>query len=52
MLQWRWHVEPLFDMRPDAFEPPPQVVSSVVRLLHSPQPAAADAKTVGLAQAV
>jgi 16S rRNA (adenine1518-N6/adenine1519-N6)-dimethyltransferase len=46
MLQWRWHVEPLFDVPPEAFEPPPRVNSAVVRLLPWPQPAAVDAKTL------
>jgi 16S rRNA (adenine1518-N6/adenine1519-N6)-dimethyltransferase len=46
MLQWRWHVEPLFDVPPQAFEPPPRVHSALVRLLPWPQPAAVDAKTL------
>jgi 16S rRNA (adenine1518-N6/adenine1519-N6)-dimethyltransferase len=46
MLQWRWHVEPLFDVPPEAFEPPPRVDSAVVRLLPWPQAAAVDAKTL------
>jgi 16S rRNA (adenine1518-N6/adenine1519-N6)-dimethyltransferase len=46
MLQWRWHIESLFDVPPQAFEPPPRVDSSVVRLLPWPQPAAVDAKTL------
>ncbi len=36
MVQYRCHVEPLFDVHPRAFEPPPRVMSAVVRLL--PQP--------------
>jgi 16S rRNA (adenine1518-N6/adenine1519-N6)-dimethyltransferase len=46
MLQWRWHIEPLFDVPPEAFEPPPRVDSAVVRLLPWPQPAAVNAKTL------
>lgn len=32
MLQWRYEIEHLLDVGPDAFEPPPRVDSSVVRL--------------------
>jgi 16S rRNA (adenine1518-N6/adenine1519-N6)-dimethyltransferase len=46
MLQWRWHIEPLFDVPPQAFEPPPRVDSSVVRLLPWAQPVQVDAKTL------
>jgi 16S rRNA (adenine1518-N6/adenine1519-N6)-dimethyltransferase len=46
MLQWRWHIEPLFDVPPEAFEPQPRVDSAVVRLLPWPQPAAVNAKTL------
>ena len=47
MLQWRYHIEPLFDVPPEAFEPPPRVVSAIVRMLPWPVPdlpAALDAK--------
>jgi 16S rRNA (adenine1518-N6/adenine1519-N6)-dimethyltransferase len=40
MLQWRYHVEDLFDVPPEAFEPPPRVDSSVVRMTPWPAPAA------------
>ena len=43
MLQWRYHVEALFDVPPEAFEPPPRVVSAIVRMLPWPQPAPLDA---------
>ncbi len=43
MLQWRYHIEALFDVPPEAFEPPPRVVSAVVRMLPWPAPAALDA---------
>ena len=32
MLQWRYHMTKLFDVPPGAFNPPPKVVSSVVRM--------------------
>jgi 16S rRNA (adenine1518-N6/adenine1519-N6)-dimethyltransferase len=44
MLQWRYQVEPLFDVPPQAFEPPPRVDSAVLRMLPWPQPAAVQAK--------
>ena len=43
MLQWRYHIEALFDVAPEAFEPPPRVVSAIVRMLPWPAPAALDA---------
>ncbi len=36
MLQWRFKVEHLFDVAPGAFQPPPKVQSSVVRLRPRP----------------
>jgi 16S rRNA (adenine1518-N6/adenine1519-N6)-dimethyltransferase len=42
MLQWRYHIESLFDVPPVAFEPPPRVHSSVVRMTPWPAPAALD----------
>ena len=33
MTQWRCRVMPLFDVRPEAFTPPPKVMSQVVQLL-------------------
>lgn len=32
MLQWRYEMESLFDVPPEAFDPPPRVVSAVVRM--------------------
>jgi len=32
MLQYRYRMEKLFDVSPDAFDPPPRVVSAVVRM--------------------
>ncbi len=46
MLQWRYHIEQVLDVPPEAFEPPPRVDSAVVRMLPWPQPAAVDAKTL------
>jgi 16S rRNA (adenine1518-N6/adenine1519-N6)-dimethyltransferase len=46
MLQWRYHIESLFDVPPDAFEPPPRVDSAVVRMLPWPTPAAVDRATL------
>jgi 16S rRNA (adenine1518-N6/adenine1519-N6)-dimethyltransferase len=43
MLQWRYHIEALFEVPPEAFEPPPRVVSAVVRMLPWPEPAPLDA---------
>ena len=44
MLQWRYRIEALFDVPPTAFEPPPRVVSAIVRMQPWPTPAAVDAK--------
>jgi 16S rRNA (adenine1518-N6/adenine1519-N6)-dimethyltransferase len=32
MLQWRNRIEALFDVPPQAFDPPPRVVSAIVRM--------------------
>jgi 16S rRNA (adenine1518-N6/adenine1519-N6)-dimethyltransferase len=42
MLQWRYHIESVLDVPPEAFDPPPRVRSAVVRMLPWPQPAAVD----------
>lgn len=42
MLQWRYHMESVLDVPPEAFEPPPRVDSAVVRMTPWPQPAAVD----------
>jgi 16S rRNA (adenine1518-N6/adenine1519-N6)-dimethyltransferase len=42
MLQWRYDIEQLFDVPADAFDPPPRVVSSVLRMVPWPEPAAVD----------
>src|SRR5690606_18683134 len=36
MLQARYRMEKLFDVPPEAFDPPPRVVSSVVRMVPLP----------------
>jgi 16S rRNA (adenine1518-N6/adenine1519-N6)-dimethyltransferase len=46
MLQWRYHIEALFDVAPDAFEPAPRVDSAVVRMVPWPAPAAVDPATL------
>lgn len=33
MLQWRYHVEAVLDVPPEAFDPPPRVDSAIVRML-------------------
>jgi 16S rRNA (adenine1518-N6/adenine1519-N6)-dimethyltransferase len=43
MLQWRYQIEALFDVPAEAFEPPPRVVSAIVRMLPWPAPARLDA---------
>jgi 16S rRNA (adenine1518-N6/adenine1519-N6)-dimethyltransferase len=43
MLQWRYHVEPVLAVPPQAFEPPPRVDSTVLRMLPWPRPADLDA---------
>lgn len=43
MLQWRYDVESVLDVPPEAFDPPPQVDSAVVRMTPRPDFAAIDA---------
>lgn len=33
MLQYRYRIQKLFDVAPDAFDPPPRVTSSIVRMI-------------------
>ncbi|MEO5735816.1 MAG: 16S rRNA (adenine(1518)-N(6)/adenine(1519)-N(6))-dimethyltransferase RsmA [Rubrivivax sp.] len=42
MLQWRYRIEPVLDVGPEAFDPPPRVSSAVVRMV----PLAAAASSV------
>jgi len=39
MLQWRYDIENVLDVPPDAFDPPPRVDSAVVRMLPLPDAA-------------
>jgi 16S rRNA (adenine1518-N6/adenine1519-N6)-dimethyltransferase len=43
MLQWRYEIERLFDVPGTAFEPPPRVMSGVLRMTPLPHPPAVDA---------
>ena len=52
MLQYRFGMELLFAVAPDAFSPPPQVDSAVVRLWPRPQAQLTAASAAGLAQVV
>ena len=47
MLQWRYAIEPLLEVPPSAFEPPPAVDSAVVRMVPLAEPALADATLLG-----
>jgi 16S rRNA (adenine1518-N6/adenine1519-N6)-dimethyltransferase len=47
MLQWRYHIEPVLDVPPEAFDPPPKVDSAVVRMLPLPGDVAVDAGLLG-----
>ncbi len=42
MLQWRYEIEELFDVPPEAFEPPPRVDSAVLRMTPLPVRAGVD----------
>jgi len=44
MLQWRYEVEPLLDVPPESFDPPPRVDSTVVRMLPRAEPMKVDPK--------
>jgi len=47
MLQWRYDIESVLDVPPEAFEPPPRVESAVVRMRPRPAPPGVDAKLLG-----
>ncbi len=49
MLQWRYEIEHLFDVAPDAFDPPPRVDSAIVAMRPRPAGIAAqvDQKLLG-----
>jgi 16S rRNA (adenine1518-N6/adenine1519-N6)-dimethyltransferase len=42
MLQWRYDIESILDVPPEAFDPPPKVDSAVVRMQPWPTPAELD----------
>jgi 16S rRNA (adenine1518-N6/adenine1519-N6)-dimethyltransferase len=44
MLQWRYQMETVLAVPPEAFEPPPRVDSAVVRMVPRPAPAPVDEK--------
>jgi 16S rRNA (adenine1518-N6/adenine1519-N6)-dimethyltransferase len=52
MLQYRFDMELLFEVAPDAFSPPPRVDSAVVRMCPRPQAQLTAASEAGLAQVV
>jgi 16S rRNA (adenine1518-N6/adenine1519-N6)-dimethyltransferase len=47
MLQWRYQVESILDVPPEAFDPPPRVESAIVRMLPHEQPADLDEALLG-----
>jgi 16S rRNA (adenine1518-N6/adenine1519-N6)-dimethyltransferase len=49
MLQWRYDIESVLDVPPEAFDPPPRVDSAIVRMLPLPlpQPPAVDRALLG-----
>jgi len=47
MLQWRYDIEPVLDVPPEAFDPPPRVESSVVRMTPLPVAPAVDPALLG-----
>ena len=47
MLQWRYDIEALFDVPPEAFDPPPRVDSAVVRMVPLASPPAVSPRLLG-----
>ncbi|MFG6460515.1 16S rRNA (adenine(1518)-N(6)/adenine(1519)-N(6))-dimethyltransferase RsmA [Roseateles sp. DXS20W] len=47
MLQWRYDIESVLDVPPEAFDPPPRVDSAIVRMLPLKTPPALDPKLLG-----
>ncbi|MFG6414103.1 16S rRNA (adenine(1518)-N(6)/adenine(1519)-N(6))-dimethyltransferase RsmA [Roseateles sp. DC23W] len=47
MLQWRYDVESVLDVPPEAFDPPPRVDSAIVRMQPLREPPALDAALLG-----
>lgn len=44
MLQWRYHMDLMFIVPPEAFDPPPRVESAIVRMIPKAAPLACDEK--------
>lgn len=47
MLQWRYAIESVLEVPPEAFDPPPRVESAVVRMVPRPSPEGLDAALLG-----
>ena len=47
MLQWRYDIESVLDVYPEAFDPPPRVDSAIVRMRPLPAPEGVDAGLLG-----
>lgn len=47
MLQWRYAIESVLEVPPEAFDPPPRVDSAVVRMVPLPSPDGLDATLLG-----
>lgn len=47
MLQWRYDIESVLDVPPEAFDPPPRVDSAIVRMLPLKTPPALDPALLG-----
>lgn len=47
MLQWRYDIESVLDVAPEAFDPPPKVQSAIVRMRPLPAQADVDAALLG-----
>lgn len=47
MLQWRYDIESVLDVPPEAFDPPPRVESAVVRMLPLPEVAPVNPQVLG-----
>jgi 16S rRNA (adenine1518-N6/adenine1519-N6)-dimethyltransferase len=52
MLQWRYRIEPVLDVPPAAFDPPPRVDSAVVCMVPLPAGAASDGVDVARLEAL
>jgi 16S rRNA (adenine1518-N6/adenine1519-N6)-dimethyltransferase len=46
MLQWRYEMQSLFNVPPECFDPPPRVMSAIVRMVPHPVPAALEVATL------